>query len=121
MKFKCPKCSHTVSTRAGIILVGQQGKERSLFVFDTRLGSYDHEVADPIDVPPGTIWDFFCPVCNVDLTSKHSKRLAGLEMTVGDTTRRVMFSKVSSEHATFVLGGEELEQHGEDSRAYLDK
>jgi predicted RNA-binding Zn-ribbon protein involved in translation (DUF1610 family) len=121
MKFKCPKCERTVSTRAGIVLIGQHEKSRSLFVFDTRLGSYEHEVADPVDVPPGTVWDFFCPVCGADLTSKHSKRLAGLTMTVGDTTRRVMFSKVSSEHATFVLGGEGLEKHGEDSESYLEQ
>jgi hypothetical protein len=121
MKFQCPKCERTVSTKAGIILIGQHEKLRSLFVFDTRLGSYSHEVADPIEVPPGTVWEFFCPVCGADLTSKHSKRLAGLTMVVGETTRRIMFSKVASEHATFVLGGEELEQHGEDSKAYLDK
>ena len=121
MKFNCPKCERTVSTRAGIVLIGQHQKARTLFVFDTRLGSYDHEVADPIDVPPGTVWDFFCPVCGADLTSRHSRRLAGLSMTVGGSTRRVMFSKVASEHATFVLGGEELEKHGEDSESYTEK
>ncbi|MFO8072594.1 MAG: hypothetical protein R6V85_12030 [Polyangia bacterium] len=121
MKYQCPECKRSVTTNSGIVLIGERERTRSLFVFDPRLGSYEHEVADDIDVPPGSIWEFYCPVCGADLTSKHSGRLARLEMMVGDTTRRVVFSKIASEHATFVLGGEDLEKHGDQADAYLER
>jgi hypothetical protein len=112
MKYKCPECSAGLSTHKVVLLVGEHDKKRSLFVFDARPGKYDFVVVDDIEVKPGTMWEFYCPV---------NKRLAKLEAVDEEGARRVVFSKVAGEQSTFVLGGEELEAHGRDSLAYIDK
>jgi hypothetical protein len=42
-------------------------------------------------------------------------------MMDGDARKRVLFSKVVDEHATFILGGAELEVHGEHADYYVQK
>jgi len=121
MKYKCPVCSAGVSTHKVVLLVGEHEKTRSLFVFDARPGKYDFVVVDDIEVKPGTMWEFYCPVCWANLTTSYNTRLAKLDAIDEDGVRRVVFSKVAGEQSTFVLGGDELEAHGRDSLAYIDK
>lgn len=121
MKYKCPECSAGLSTHKVVLLVGENDKKRSLFVFDARPGKYDFVVVDDVEVAPGSLWTFYCPVCWGDLTTGYNKRLARLEAVDENGTKRVVFSKVAGEQSTFVLGGEELEAHGRDSLAYIDK
>jgi hypothetical protein len=121
MKYKCPECSAGLSTHNVVLMVGEHEKKRSLFVFDARPGKYDFVVVDKIEVKPGTMWEFYCPVCWANLTTDFNKRLARLEAEDADGTRRVLFSKVAGEQSTFVLGGDDLEAHGRDSMAYIDK
>jgi hypothetical protein len=121
MKYKCPECSAGLSTHKVVLMVGEHDKKRSLFVFDARPGKYDFVVVDDIEVRPGTMWEFYCPVCWANLTTSYNKRLAKLEAVDEEGSRRVVFSKVAGEQSTFVLGGEELEAHGRDSLAYIDK
>ena len=106
MRYICPKCERSVSLAGGIVLAGKCGDRKTIFVFDPK---------------PGSVWDFSCPLCGKDLTSKSGKRMARLDLLIGDIRRRVVFSKVADEHATFVLGGDEIEAHGEDSKEILEK
>ena len=121
MKYKCTECSAGLSTHKVVLLVGENDKKRSLFVFDARPGRYDFVVVDDIEVKPGSMWEFYCPVCWANLTTSYNKRLAKLEAVDEEGSRKVVFSKVAGEQSTFVLGGEELEAHGRDSLAYIDK
>jgi hypothetical protein len=121
MKYICPKCERSVSLSGGIVLAGKCGDRKTIFVFDPEPGRYELEVSDGEPVEPGSVWDFSCPLCGKDLTSKSGKRMARLDMIIGDISRRVVFSKVANEHATFVLGGEDIEAHGEDSKEILDR
>jgi hypothetical protein len=69
-------------------------------------------------VKEGTLMDFFCPVCGVDLTSSTSKRLAEINLQQPDQPlKRIQFSRIHGQHATFILDGEKVVPYGED--AYL--
>jgi hypothetical protein len=107
--------------RGGIVLIGELGDRKTVFVFDPELGKYDVEMADGLELKPGTKWEFSCPLCNENLTTEFNSGLARLQMVDGDNMRWVVFSKVTNKHATFVLGGEQLESHGEDADDYIDK
>lgn len=123
MKYLCPECRTRLSTHGVVILTGERENDaaRSLFVFDARPGQFDFVVVDDeITIKPGGRWTFYCPVCRADLTTKFNKRLARVELVDGEHVRRVVFSKVANEQATFVLGGDEIEAHGKDSTEYLE-
>jgi hypothetical protein len=121
MKYNCPKCSRALNMRGGIVLVGELGERRTVFIFDPEPGKYEIDIADDLEVKPGTKWEFSCPLCNENLTTEFNSRLAQLQMVEGDDVRLVVFSKVASEHATFVLGGKQMESHGVDAIEYVDK
>ena len=68
----------------------------------------------------GSRWDFFCPVCQEDLVVPENDRFCGLVLKRGDTDRRVLFSRVAGEKATFVFNDGGLEEHhGSDSDDFL--
>lgn len=121
MKYSCPKCARALNMRNGIVLIGELGERKTVFVFDPEPGKYDIDIADDQAVEPGTKWEFSCPLCNENLTTDFNSRLAQLQMTEGDEIRTVVFSKVCNEHATFVLGGEHMESLGDKAGDYLDK
>ncbi len=120
MKYNCPSCSRALNMSGGIVLVGQLDDRRTVFVFDPEPGSYRMDVADEKPVEPGTQWEFSCPLCNENLTTEFNKRLARLQLVDGDEFRQIVFSKVANEKATFVLGGDEMESHGEHAKEYLE-
>jgi len=121
MRYMCPECKGAVSARGGVVVVGELAGSKVLFFFDPRPGCYGYEVAEGIEVPAGEMWEFSCPLCRANLTTKFNKKLARLDLVDGDEVRRVVFSKVADEQATFVLGGDDLEAHGRDSISYIDK
>lgn len=120
-RYECPKCQGSLSLLGGIVLVGEDGKRRTVFAFDPEPGNYEMNVADGNDIEPGTMWEFICPLCGKNLTSDSNKRLARLKLIEDGVTRWVLFSKVANEQATFVLGGEKLELHGKDAEEYTGK
>ena len=120
MKYRCPKCERDLNMKGGVILIGECGDRKTGFVFDPKPGEYRLSVADEEEVEPGTTWEFTCPLCSKNLTTSFNKRLAEIQMVDGDITKQVLFSKIASHKATFVLGGEEMEVHGDDARIYMN-
>jgi hypothetical protein len=121
MKYMCPECGRGITTLGGIVLIGESKGVRTLFEFDMRPGHFGHDVADPVEFKAGETWEFSCPVCGKNLTADFNPRLARLEMMDGLARKRVLFSKVVDEHATFILGGTDLEAHGEHADYYVAK
>lgn len=104
----------------GVVLLGERGTSRGLFVFDPRPGAYVYSADSGLDIEPGEIWDFLCPVCRADITTHFNRRLAHVLMEEDGSEFIVVFSKVASEHATFVLAREKLETFGTNLDKYLD-
>ena len=80
VQYRCPACEGSLTTKAGVVLVGEHQDRRTLFIFDPKPGSYSLEVADQLPVEPGTTWEFFCPLCRENLTSPVKHRLIRLEL-----------------------------------------
>lgn len=122
MNYQCPKCARALSILGGIVLVGENSERRTLFAFDPEPGKYELHVSDGLEVIPGTVWEFSCPLCGENITTSFNRKLARLEV-IGDdgSLKRVVFSKVADDQATFVLGGDDIEHHGRDSLEYIKK
>jgi hypothetical protein len=99
----------------------KRGKKRGLMLMSPRPGNYkficDSDFGNK--VKEGTLIDFLCPACGVDLTSAASKKLAEINLHQPDQPiKRVQFSKVHGEQATFVLADETIVPYGEDAYLY---
>ena len=120
MKYSCPKCLRALNMSGGIVLVGECEDRKTVFVFDPEPGKYQMEVADELEVEPGTLWEFTCPLCGENLSTEFNNRMARLHLMKAGTPKQVFFSKVADERATFVLGGDEMEVHGDHAEEFIE-
>jgi len=121
MKYTCPECEAALSSFGGIILVGRCDDRKTLYVFDARIGEYDHQVLDGMPVEPGSLWEFSCPVCGGSLTTSFKKTLAQLVVEEGEERKTLLFSRIADKQATFLLSDEDAKNFGKDSMQYLSK
>jgi PHP family Zn ribbon phosphoesterase len=120
-RYACPRCRAILNPSVKIILGVRRGKSRGLMLLSPRPGNYkticDEELAAKIH--EGETVELSCPVCGGLLTSSVSKKLAELLLhQPGQPIKRIQFSRVFGEHATFVLDGETVVPYGEDADIY---
>ncbi|MCK9459775.1 MAG: hypothetical protein M0R80_09070 [Proteobacteria bacterium] len=120
--FYCPKCGAAINPGGVVTLIASRGSVTILLGFNPEPGNYDLFLPPGIALPPGTEWSFSCPVCRADLASAEHDKLCELVLMVGTERRRLLFSRIAGEQATYVLRGDAalVERHGEHSDRYDD-
>jgi hypothetical protein len=120
--FYCPKCGAAVNPGGIVTLVASRGSVTIMLGFNPEPGNYDLYLPPGIALPPGTEWSFSCPVCRADLTCADHLKLCELVLAVGNERRRLLFSRIAGERATYVLrnGDDGIERHGDHSDRYDD-
>jgi len=105
-----------------VMLVAAKDGPRMLIGFHPEPGNYQLFLPLGVTVQDGEEWSFFCPVCRECLHSKDHGKLCELIQTVGRERRRLLFSRIAGERATYVLSGDEdiVEEHGEHAAKYDD-
>ena len=118
--YGCPKCHAMLNPRDNIVLVAEQNENRMLVGFHPQPGNYDLYLPPDVELKAGEEWFFFCPVCQKRLVCDENDKMCALELHQDDGIKKVLFSRVAGEHATFLFNTEGLEEHhGEDARLYL--
>lgn len=120
-KYLCPHCKSVLNPNVKIVMAVKRGKKRGLMLLSPRPGNYKFLCDDDFGerIKEGTQIDFFCPACSEDLTSPASNKLAEIHVQLPDQpTKRIQFSKVYGEQATFLLDGEKVVPYGEDAYIY---
>jgi hypothetical protein len=103
-----------------IILIGVQRAKRILIGFHPEPGNYQIHVPPETRIEHGARWDFCCPVCQEDLVTEENENLCALSLRDGHERRRVLFSRIAGEKATFVVADRRVEwQYGEHVEGYL--
>lgn len=120
LSYRCPRCEVVLNPSGDVVLNGRTGTRRGLFLFSPKPGDFDYRISPGVEVLPGDIWEFCCPVCQHNLTAPESKTLAILKMEDEKGHHIVIFSKVAGEHATFALDEEGVKSFGEDTQNYID-
>ncbi|MFH1843583.1 MAG: hypothetical protein ABIF77_10305 [bacterium] len=120
-KYACPNCKAVLNPNVKIILKSRRGKQSGLMLISSRLGNYqticDEQFGDKVQ--EGQLVEFSCPVCDAVLTSPASKKLAEILMyREGGDVKRIQFSRVYGEEATFMIDGDTVVPYGEDAAAY---
>lgn len=121
-KYTCPHCSSVLNPNVKIILRVRRGRRTGLMLLSPRPGNYK-SICDPDfsrQIRDGQLVEFSCPACGAELTSPAAHRLAELRLVVGKERKRIQFSRVYGEHATFVLDGESVVPYGPDAPIYDD-
>lgn len=117
--YICPHCNARLNPNKTLILLAEHEERRMLVGFHPEPGNYEIYFPPDAELEEGQFWDFFCPVCQVNLAIPENDRMCAVLMLEPGVSRRVGFSRVAGEHATEIVYDQELEhRYRENTEAY---
>jgi hypothetical protein len=118
--YGCPHCNSVVNPDETVILVAVHDNMRFLIGFHPAPGNYTIYLPPGIQLDHGSQFRFLCPICQRDLQSAGHNNLSCLDVWQGDTRRKILFSNIAGEHATYVVKEDDvlIDRHGPHSDAY---
>jgi len=124
--YSCPHCGQVLNPDETVILIGHIDRQDVLIGFHPQPGNYTVYLPPGVDLQYGRAADFFCPLCRTNLESQTHESFCELVIWQGQQRRRIMFSRIAGEHATYILREEPAEKkapqleerHGEHTDRY---
>lgn len=117
--YGCPHCKSVVNPDETIILVAVQDHMKFLIGFHPAPGNYTIYLPPGAELVVGARFQFLCPVCQTDLAAAGQNSLSTLDVWQGDVRRKILFSNIAGEHATYVVKDEDVvDAHGQHSSTY---
>jgi len=120
--YRCTWCGSALTLGSDlVVLLASHGGSSMLMGFSTEPGNYELYLPPDVTIDPGTVTDFNCPVCRASLTNAQHDKLAELALDEAGQRKRLLFSRVAGEHATYVITeSEQATSHGEHKETYDD-
>jgi len=120
--FTCPHCKGQLCTGEHIVLTFKKNRwNKGLLLLHPEIGNYTYKHHSSYSFGIGEKVEFYCPICNRNLTSRKHSNLAHVNYRDEDGKNyQVYFSKVAGEKSTYKLIGDFVEIHGENSSMYAD-
>lgn len=119
--YSCPRCGAELNPREDVVLTGAKAKKRGLVLLSPEPGNYHAYVAKALDLRPGDMLDFSCPLCQASLKSRANKNLVQLSYKGdGGDEGFVTFSRVYGEHATYMVENGKVQAFGPNAALYGD-
>lgn len=120
--YGCPYCQSVVNPDETVILVAVQKQMKFLIGFHPAPGNYTIYLPPGVELDRGDQFRFYCPVCQHDLAAAGHNNLCTLDVWQGDVRRKILFSNIAGEHATYVVKDEAVvDTHGQHASAYDDE
>ena len=99
-----------------IVLLAEHAGVRVLIGLHPQPGNYEAYLPPGLEPEVGSLWDFFCPVCQRSLVTAVAPDRCALDVRIEGAKHRVYFSRRAGEQATFVVSAEGLlARHGSDA------
>jgi transcription elongation factor Elf1 len=120
--FKCPHCSNLLNVGENIVFTAHNkwGKE-GLIMLHPELGNYTVLKNPNYEILQGDKLEFYCLYCGKQLLSDKNPNLVKILMSDDNGQEyEILFSRISGEHATFKIIGENYEIFGKDASQYID-
>lgn len=120
--YSCPQCGGVLNPGESVVLIAAHGANRVLMGFHPAPGNYQAYVPPGIEIEPGEVWDFSCPLCHASLVSYVDRGLCAIDLHAEGGKHRVYFARTAGQRATFVVSSDgTVTSHGADaSRHSLD-
>lgn len=119
--YSCPHCRGMLNPEDNVVLRAEREDHRFLAGFHPQPGNYEVELPPGEEMPKGTRWEFFCPICDHSLVSELSDDLCALDVHTGGDVHRIYFSRIAGEEATFMVSAEGLlKDYGVHTDRYLE-
>jgi hypothetical protein len=120
--YRCTWCGSALTLGKDLVVLLAVCEGASMILgFNTQPGNYEIYLPPGETIEPGTVWDFHCPVCRASLKHAQHENLAELALDEEGQRKRLLFSRVAGEHATYVITeSEQAESLGEHSETYDD-
>ncbi len=119
--YGCPHCNSVVNPDETIILIAIQDNMKFLIGFHPAPGNYTIYLPPGAELMQGMQFEFQCPICQQNLQAPGQNNLSTLDVWQGDTRRKILFSNIAGEHATYVVKDEAVvDSLGQHSSAYDD-
>jgi hypothetical protein len=119
--FACPSCSAVLNPNKRIIFVVEHEGRRAIVLLSSHLDEFLSICEESFgnQVKEGHLVRFLCPVCHTDLAVPGDNHFAEiLEIVPDREPRRVRFSTIRGEHATFVIDKDGVMSFGEHAALY---
>ncbi len=118
--YRCPFCqAHLNPSGERVVLLADCELGRGLFLFDDEPGNYELTLPLDVEVQQGQVWEFLCPVCRKNLTSKADANIAMIRLTdEHQEDHAVFFSKIAGERCTFVVTAKGVQVFGPEAAMY---
>jgi hypothetical protein len=120
--FLCPSCSNILNVGENVVFstknkVGKVG----LILLHPEMGNYSLVRHPSFEIADGEKLEFSCPYCAAVLRSdKHENLAKILIKDQNGNLGEVHFSRISGQHCTYKLIGENMEIYGRDATDYFD-
>jgi hypothetical protein len=111
--YLCPFCHAGLNPGTKIILRGELGGQKGLFLFSPKPGNYEVTIPDELRLQVQDRVTFSCPICGADLTSSRNDTMAEIRFTMPGSTGTLAFSRVYGQHETYVITEDAVKRFGE--------
>jgi hypothetical protein len=120
--FLCPKCANILNVGENVVFsTKNKWKKEGLVLLHPELGNYSMVKHSSFDIQNGEIIDFYCPYCSEMLKSEKHENLAKILIRDENGNEgEIHFSRISGQHATYKIIGQNMEIFGNDASDYYD-
>lgn len=123
VNFYCPHCKGAINAKNNIILSARTSSEKAgLILMHEEIGNYSVIMSSTLEVHPGEIVDFYCPICNVSLNTSMGEHYA--KFTRKDERNKVtgiVVSRKYGDQCTFQIDEEnKIQTYGQCLSRFVD-
>jgi hypothetical protein len=120
--FICPKCQGYLSVGNRVIFtIKKKNWSGGIVMLSPVLGEYTFTTNPTVQVEEGEEYDFYCPICQHDLSVVGHDKMARVIMREDNEEFFIVFSKKKGEKCTYKLSESKLESYfGEHATPHFD-
>ena len=121
-EYYCPYCKTPLKVDEHIILTAKSDKGKGgIVLFEPKLGDYNIIKHKECKMSENTHVEFFCPVCNKNLSSDKKNLAEILLIDREGDEYQVCFSEIIGEQATYkIKAGKVFGAYGDDQAKYVN-
>lgn len=121
--YLCPKCKGHLNVSESLVFATKtHRKHKGLILLSPKVGEYKYKHHPKFQLEKGEKVEFYCPLCNIDLTSSKNKDHAMIYMVADEDNfeYELYFSKIAGKQSTYLVAHDSVEMFGEDAIDFED-